>query len=100
MLVVMPLRLTGNADAAAVLTALKAIDAMTEVIVLAAGYDLMARFRVRDHADLQRLLVEQVWPIPGIDRVETMLAIGRLADPEPLQHVLATETPARKRRRP
>ncbi|MDF2578736.1 MULTISPECIES: Lrp/AsnC family transcriptional regulator [Microbacterium] len=100
MLVVMPLRLTGDADAATVLSALKAIDAMTEVIVLAAGYDLMARFRVRDHADLQRLLVEEVWPIPGIDRVETMLAIGRLADPEPLQHVLATETPARKRRRP
>lgn len=99
MLVVMPMRLAGDADVAAVLSSLRSIDAMTEVLMLAAGWDLMARFRVRDHADLQRLLVEEIWPIPGIERVETMLSIGRLADPEPLQHVLAAEAPARKRRR-
>ncbi|MFS0867087.1 Lrp/AsnC family transcriptional regulator [Microbacterium sp. 179-B 1A2 NHS] len=98
MLVVVPIRLATTTDAGAVLSRLREIPALTEVLVLAAGYDLMARFRVRDHADLQRLLIERIWPIPGIEHTETMLSIGRLADPAPLRHVLPTETPLKRRR--
>lgn len=99
MLVVVPIRLSGSADAAAVLAGLQQIPALTEVLVLAAGYDLMARFRLRDHADLQRLLIDHIWTIPGIEHAETILSIGRLADPTPLRHVLATGDAPLKRRR-
>ncbi len=99
MLVVVPMRLAGSADLAAVIDRLREIPALTEVLVLAAGYDLMARFRVRDHADLQLLLIERVWTIPGIDQSETMLSIGRLADPAPLRHVLPVDVEAPPKRR-
>ncbi|MFT4282109.1 Lrp/AsnC family transcriptional regulator [Microbacterium sp.] len=105
LLVVMPIKLTASADALDVITELRKIPSLTEVLVLASRYDLMARFRVRDHADLQRLLIEHVWTIPGIEDSEAMISIGRLADQSPLRHVLALDdasptspTPTRRRR--
>ncbi|MFT4010724.1 MAG: Lrp/AsnC family transcriptional regulator, partial [Nocardioidaceae bacterium] len=91
MLVVLPIRLAAGGDALGVIDELRRIPALTEVLVLASTYDLMARFRVRDHADLQRLLIEHVWTIPGIERAETMVSIGRLADATPLRHVIPVE---------
>lgn len=105
LLVVMPIKLTASADALDVITELRTIPSLTEVLVLASRYDLMARFRVRDHADLQRLLIEHIWTIPGIEDSEAMISIGRLADQSPLRHVLALDdasssspTPTRRRR--
>ena len=102
MLVVLPMKLAASADALHVISELRRIPALTEVLVLASSYDLMARFRVRDHADLQQLLIERIWTIPGIEHAETMLSIGRLADPTPLRHVLpleATEAASATKRR-
>lgn len=102
LLVVLPINLASSANAAEVIGELQKIPALTEVLVLASRYDLMARFRVRDHADLQQLLIERIWTIPGVERTEAMISIGRLSDPAPLSHVLGlddpTATPTRKRR--
>lgn len=101
LLVVLPINLASSANAVEVIGELQKIPALTEVLVLASRYDLMARFRVRDHADLQRLLIERIWTIPGVERTEAMISIGRLADPSPLRHVLGLvdpATPSRKRR--
>ena len=94
LLVVMPITLAASADALAVIADLRRIPALTEVLVLASRYDLAARFRVRDHADLQRLLIEHIWNIPGIEHSEAMISIGRLADPTPLRHVLPVDDEA------
>lgn len=101
MLVILPLRLSATADALGVIEQLRDIPALTEVLVLASSYDLMARFRVRDHADLQRLLIERIWTIPGIEHAETMISLGRLADPTPLEHVIPVDedAPATRRKR-
>lgn len=105
LLVVMPITLSASTDALAVIAELRRIPALTEVLVLASRYDLMARFRVRDHADLQRLLIEHIWTIPGIEHSEAMISIGRMADPTPLRHVLPLDdgdsppaSPTRRRR--
>jgi Lrp/AsnC family transcriptional regulator for asnA, asnC and gidA len=37
--------------------------------------DMLARFRVRDHAHLRQLLMEHIWQIEGVQRTETSLSI-------------------------
>ncbi|WP_173152302.1 Lrp/AsnC ligand binding domain-containing protein [Phytohabitans suffuscus] len=38
----------------------------------------MARFRLRDHAHLQELLLDALWAIEGIQRIETFLSLGEV----------------------
>ncbi|MGX1695725.1 Lrp/AsnC family transcriptional regulator [Microbacterium keratanolyticum] len=100
LLVVLPIKLSSPSNAPSVIAELQQIPALTEILVMASTYDIMARFRVRDHADLQRLLIERVWTISGIERTEMMLSIGRVVDPTPLRHIIPVEdapSPRRKR---
>ena len=43
--------------------------------VVTGGIDMLARLRIRDHAHLRQVLVEQIWNIEGVQRTETSLAI-------------------------
>jgi len=61
---------------ATVIAELREIPELTELILLTGTYDMIARFRVKDSAHLQRLLLERVWHISGLQRVETMLSLG------------------------
>lgn len=91
MLVVMPLTFSAGADVLAVVTTLRGIPELVELTVLTGSYDMMARFRVKDHVDLQNLLLEHIWPIPGLQRVETMLSLGQIANRSPLVALLDPE---------
>jgi len=91
MLVVMPLTFSAGADVLAVVTTLRSIPELVELTVLTGSYDMMARFRVKDHVDLQNLLLEHIWPIPGLQRVETMLSLGQISNKSPLVRLLNPE---------
>lgn len=88
MLVVMPLTFSAGADVLAVVTTLRSIPELVELTVLTGSYDMIARFRVKDHVDLQNLLLEHIWPIPGLQRVETMLSLGQISNKSPLVRLL------------
>jgi Lrp/AsnC family leucine-responsive transcriptional regulator len=46
------------------------------VTVVTGELDLLARVRVRDHAHLQRVLLEKVWRINGVQRTVTYLSLA------------------------
>ena len=77
-IVYMPIRLAADADVAAIVAALREMPELTELVVVTGSYDLMARFRIRDHEHLQRLLLDRIWPIRGLQRIETFLGLGEL----------------------
>lgn len=93
MLIVLPLSISASADVLAVVRGLQDIPEMIEITVLTGSYDMMVRFRVKDHVDLQNLLLERIWPIPGIQRVETMLSLGQITNNSPLKRLLAPVMP-------
>jgi DNA-binding Lrp family transcriptional regulator len=49
-----------------------------EVRLVTGAIDLLARLMVRDHNHLQRLLLERVWQIPGVQRTETLLTLAEM----------------------
>ena len=65
---------------------------MTELLLLTGSYDMMARFVVRDHKQLQWLLLERVWSIPGLRHVETMISLGTLCRRSELDVALNDES--------
>jgi Lrp/AsnC family transcriptional regulator for asnA, asnC and gidA len=51
------------------------IPEMEELNIVTGAIDILARFRVRDHAHLRQLIMEHVWKIEGVHRTETSLSI-------------------------
>jgi DNA-binding Lrp family transcriptional regulator len=51
------------------------IPELEHLDIVTGGIDMLARFRVRDHAHLRKLLMEHVWRIDGVQRTETSLSI-------------------------
>jgi Lrp/AsnC family leucine-responsive transcriptional regulator len=43
--------------------------------IVTGGIDMLARLRVRDHAHLRHVLVEEIWKIEGVQRTETSLSV-------------------------
>jgi DNA-binding Lrp family transcriptional regulator len=76
--VYMPITLESGSDIEPTLAAFRAIPQLEELTVLAGRYDLIARFRLGDHRDLRELLLDQIWQIPNVLRIETMLGLGNL----------------------
>ncbi|MEV8135969.1 Lrp/AsnC family transcriptional regulator [Microbacterium aurantiacum] len=64
-----------GADLAAVIDGLTSIPEVVAVHVVTGQWDVLARFRLIDHANLQGVLLGRVWQIPGIRRVETHLEL-------------------------
>ncbi len=90
-IVFMPIRLATDVDLAAVLDALRAIPELTDLVVVTGGYDLVARFRLRDHEHLQQLLLDRIWPIRGLKRIETILGLGEIVRERGPADVLPTK---------
>lgn len=84
-IVYIPMTLATDADVPGIVAALRDIPELSDLVVVTGSYDLMARFRIRDHAHLQRLLLDRIWPIRGLQRIETFLGIGE---------IVRTRTPA------
>ncbi|TQO20238.1 AsnC family transcriptional regulator [Rhodoglobus vestalii] len=91
MLVVIPIKITSDAKMLTVIEALQSISSLTEILILSGTYDMMARFRLKDHAELQTLLLEKLGAVPGLQRVEAMISLGRVDDTSPLSHILGID---------
>ncbi|TXK16975.1 Lrp/AsnC family transcriptional regulator [Homoserinibacter sp. GY 40078] len=88
-LVYMPITIAIGADVKMLVEQLRAIAELEELVVVTGGYDLIARFRLRDHAHLQELLLDRLYPIPGLQRFETFLSLGEIPAAIALDEILA-----------
>ncbi|AQA02609.1 hypothetical protein BVC93_09375 [Mycobacterium sp. MS1601] len=88
MMVYIPMSIEPGADLTTILEELRDIDELEELVVVTGTFDLIARFRLRDHSHLQTLLFEQLWPIYGLQRIETFLSLGTVLDGSVLERVL------------
>ncbi|MFS0732010.1 Lrp/AsnC family transcriptional regulator [Microbacterium sp. 1P10UB] len=77
-LVYIPITLATDADLGEILRELRDIAELTELVVVTGSYDMIARFRIKDHAHLQALLLDRIWPIRGLQRIETFLSLGEV----------------------
>jgi DNA-binding Lrp family transcriptional regulator len=84
-LVYIPMIIAPGAGLAQIMAQLREIPELDELLVVTGTYDLMARFRLRDHAHLQQLLLDDLWPVNGLQRIETFLSLGEV----PLGDVVA-----------
>ncbi|MDL9978685.1 Lrp/AsnC family transcriptional regulator [Microbacterium sp. ASV49] len=66
---------TGN-DIEPTTDALRAIEELEDLTVLAGRYDMIARFRLRDHAHVRELLLDRLWQLPNVSRMETTFGLG------------------------
>jgi Lrp/AsnC family leucine-responsive transcriptional regulator len=76
--VYMPVTVDSGKDLEPTLQAFREIPELEELTVVAGRYDFLARFRLNDHAELRELLLDRVWQIPHVLRVETLLSLGDL----------------------
>lgn len=84
-----PISIAPGADLQQILTDLRDLPELEELVALTGTYDLIARFRLRDHAHLQALLLESLWQIDGLQRIETFLSLGEVRGDSLLQRLLA-----------
>jgi DNA-binding Lrp family transcriptional regulator len=89
-LLYIPMTIAAGADLEALAGQLREIPELEELIVVTGGYDLVARFRLRDHAHLQEVLLDRLYPIQGLQRFETFLSLGEIAERSPWGAVLGT----------
>lgn len=74
----MPITLESGRDLEPTLVAFRAIPELEELIVVTGQYDLLARFRLSSQAHLRELLLDRLWQIPHVRRIETLLGLGNL----------------------
>jgi Lrp/AsnC family leucine-responsive transcriptional regulator len=87
-LVYIPITLATDADLGEILAELRGIAELTELVVVTGSYDMIARFRIRDHAHLQALLLDRIWPIRGLQRIETFLGLGEVVGERTVRDLL------------
>ncbi|WP_159451367.1 Lrp/AsnC family transcriptional regulator [Demequina sp. NBRC 110054] len=93
-LVHLPMTLTPDADLGALLADLRSLPELVDLVVVTGSYDLIARFRIRDHGHLQTLLLDRIWPIKGLQRIETFLTLGEVLTEHSLADLLGVEPSA------
>lgn len=74
--VYVPMALATDADLGQILDELRGVAELIDLVVVTGSYDMIAQFRIRDHAHLQALLLDRIWPIRGLQRIETFLSLG------------------------
>ena len=84
MLVFIPMLIAPGADLATLVEELLEIRELEDLVTLTGNYDLMARLRLRDQQHLQEVLLDRLWPISGLQRVETFLSLGELVQTDDL----------------
>ncbi|WP_439593482.1 Lrp/AsnC family transcriptional regulator [Microbacterium sp.] len=87
-LVYIPMTLATDAVLSEILTELRDIAELTELVVVTGSFDMIARFRIRDHAHLQALLLDRIWPIRGLQRIETFLSLGEVVRERSVRELL------------
>ncbi|MFD1715850.1 Lrp/AsnC family transcriptional regulator [Amnibacterium flavum] len=76
--VYMPITLEAGGDLEPTIAAFRQIPELEELTVITGQYDLLARFRLSNHGHLRELLLDRLWQIPNVLRIETMLSLGNL----------------------
>ena len=89
--VFMPITLESGGDIEPTLAAFREIPELEELTVVAGRYDLLARFRLSDQRHLRELLLDRVWQIPNVARIETMLGLGNLITEDYAARMLAPQ---------
>ncbi len=87
-----PIIIAPGADLERIVSDLKEIPELSSLDVVTGVYDLMTSFRLRDHLHLQRLLLEKIWPIDGLQRIETFLSLGSVDTGSLLTRMLSEDT--------
>lgn len=67
---------------APIIERLRELPEVAEVSLVTGAIDLLARLVVRDHNHLQKLLLERVWQITGVQRTETLVTLAEM-QPKP-----------------
>lgn len=76
--VYMPITLESGADLEPTIESFRSIPELEELLVVTGQYDLLARFRLSGQAHLRELLLDRLWKIPNVLRIETLLGLGSL----------------------
>lgn len=76
MTVHIPMTAAAGADLGAIIEHLVEMPELEDLEIVTGQWDLIAKFRLRDHAHLQEVLLVRIWQIPGVQRVETFLGLG------------------------
>jgi DNA-binding Lrp family transcriptional regulator len=86
--VVVYLAVTAGAgmDLSEIIRAIRALPEAEHMTVVTGSLDLLVRLRVRDHAHLRELLLNEIFKINGVQRTETFMS---LADVEPANFTVA-----------
>jgi DNA-binding Lrp family transcriptional regulator len=86
--VVVYLAVTAGAgmDLSEIIRAIRALPEAEDMTVVTGSLDLLVRLRVRDHAHLRELLLNEIFKINGVQRTETFMS---LADVEPANFTVA-----------
>lgn len=77
-LVYLPVTIAPGTDLEELLMQLRAVPELEQLSVVTGGYDLVARFRVSDYNHLQKILLDRLYPIRGLQRFETLLSLGEV----------------------
>lgn len=88
-----PISIAPGADLAQILADLREVPEVEELVAVTGAYDLIARLRLRDHAHLQEVLLESLWQIDGLQRIETFLSLGEVRGASLLERLLADDEP-------
>lgn len=60
------------------------LEGLQDLQFVTGGSDLIARLRLRDFAHMHRVMLDQLWPINGIQRVETIISLGDAPVEDPI----------------
>lgn len=75
-IVYLPVVAVNATDLGEIVEALTALPEVEFVSRVSGAYDLLAQLRVKDHRHLSELLLERIWPIPTVQRTETILCLA------------------------
>lgn len=65
-------------DIGVIMRRLWEIAEVEDVTLVAGRLDLIARLRVRDHAHVRAVLLDQIWTIPGMAGTETLFSMAEM----------------------
>jgi Lrp/AsnC family leucine-responsive transcriptional regulator len=65
-----------SANIGALIADLNSFPEVESVNIISGSFDLQALVRVRNHQHLTRLLIEDIWQLPSVQRTETLLSFA------------------------
>lgn len=74
--VYLPVVAAVGTDITEILEHLSALPEVESIDVVSGAFDLLVFVRVRDNQHLTDLLLDRIWPIPSLQRTETLLCLA------------------------